>query len=50
MKINILFQDSSIIVVEKPPKLPCQSDKTQDDDLLSLLADQLSLDSAKSPI
>lgn len=49
MKINILFQDSSIVVVEKPPKLPCQSDKTQDEDLLSLLSEQLALDSAKKP-
>lgn len=49
MKINILFQDSSIVVVEKPPKLPCQSDKTQDDDLISLLSEQLSLDGTEKP-
>lgn len=41
MKIDILFHDESIIVVEKPPKIPCQSDKTGDKDLMNLLSDQL---------
>lgn len=49
MKIDILFQDKSIIVVEKPPKIPCQSDKTQDEDLMSLLTKQLMEDGAEEP-
>lgn len=49
MKINILFQDESVIVVEKPPKMPCQSDKTQDEDLMGILAKQLSEYSIKEP-
>lgn len=49
MKINILFQDNSIIVVEKPPKLPCQGDKTQDEDLMSLLTEQLMAYGVKKP-
>ncbi len=49
MKINVLFQDKSIIVVEKPPKLPCQSDKTQDENLMSILSEQLILNGAKKP-
>lgn len=49
MKINILFQDESIAVVEKPPKLPCQSDKTQDKDLMTLLSEQLTLDKSEKP-
>lgn len=49
MKIKILYQDNSIIVVEKPPKLPCQSDKTQDENLMSLLTEQLIKDGVKKP-
>ncbi len=49
MKINILFQDDSIIVVEKPPKIPCQSDKTQDEDLMDILTKQLMEDGEKEP-
>lgn len=37
MKAKILFEDRNIIVVEKPPKMPCQSDKTLDEDLMSIL-------------
>lgn len=49
MKIKILFQDKSIIVVEKPPKMPCQSDKTQDEDLMGVLAKQLMENGVKKP-
>jgi 23S rRNA pseudouridine1911/1915/1917 synthase len=37
MDIKIIFEDKDILVVEKPPKLPCQSDKTSDEDLMSML-------------
>ncbi|HHV26502.1 RNA pseudouridine synthase [Anaerosalibacter bizertensis] len=37
MNLNIIFQDRDILVVEKPPKVPCQSDKTNDTDLISML-------------
>lgn len=47
--IKILFQDECIIVVEKPPKMPCQSDKTEDENLLSLLTKQLLEGGTKDP-
>ncbi|OZV14101.1 hypothetical protein CIW83_01390 [Tissierella sp. P1] len=37
MDIKIIFEDKDILVVEKPPKIPCQSDKTSDDDIMSIL-------------
>ncbi|MBU5428139.1 RNA pseudouridine synthase [Tissierella pigra] len=37
MDIKIIFEDKDILVVEKPPKIPCQGDKTSDDDLMSIL-------------
>ncbi|WP_353095096.1 RNA pseudouridine synthase [Tissierella praeacuta] len=37
MDIKIIFEDDDILVVEKPPKVPCQSDKTSDEDMMSLL-------------
>ncbi len=37
MDIKIIFEDKDILVVEKPPKVPCQSDKTSDDDIMSIL-------------
>ena len=37
MDIKIIFEDKNILVVEKPPKIPCQSDKTSDDDLMAIL-------------
>ena len=41
MDINIIFEDKNIIVVEKPPKMPCQADKTNDDNLLDLLREKI---------
>lgn len=49
MKIKIIFEDKNIIVVEKPPKMPCQSDKTQDEDLITVLYKQLKNDSSDIP-
>ena len=37
MEIKIIYEDKDILVVEKPPKVPCQSDKTSDGDMMSIL-------------
>ena len=36
-KLNIIYEDNQIIVVEKLPNIPSQSDKTGDIDLLSIV-------------
>jgi 23S rRNA pseudouridine1911/1915/1917 synthase len=41
MTIKILHEDDSIVVAIKPAKLPVQSDKTLDDDLLSIVQRQI---------
>ena len=41
MKIKLLFEDNHLLVVEKPPNLLTQEDKTGDPDLLSLLKEDL---------
>lgn len=41
MSINILYEDKFIIVAIKPPKMPCQKDKTEDLDLLSILKEKI---------
>lgn len=41
MDINIIFEDKNIIVVEKPPKLACQNDKTNDESLLDILREKI---------
>ena len=41
MEPKILFEDSSIFVMIKPPKYPIQSDKTGDYDLLTYLLDYM---------
>lgn len=41
MELNILYEDRQMIVVEKPPKVPSQSDKTGDMDLLSMVREYL---------
>ncbi len=37
MKINILYEDNHLLVVEKPVNMLVQADKTKDEDLLTLL-------------
>ena len=37
MEVKIIFEDKDIIVVEKPPKIPCQGDKSCDEDLMTIL-------------
>ena len=41
MKINILYEDNHLLVVEKPNNIPVQEDDSKDADLLSLLKDYL---------
>ncbi|WP_432405414.1 RluA family pseudouridine synthase [Wukongibacter sp. M2B1] len=41
MEIKIVFEDKHIIVAEKPPKVPSQSDKTGDSDMVSKLKEYL---------
>ena len=36
-KLNILYEDNHIIVVEKKPNVLCQSDYTNDLDLLTMV-------------
>ena len=36
-KLKILFEDNHIVVVEKKPNIPSQSDKTGDMDMLTLV-------------
>lgn len=37
MKLNVLYEDNHIIVVEKPCNIPSQADKTSDEDMLTLV-------------
>lgn len=37
MKPEIKFEDKNIIAVVKPPKVPCQKDKTMDESLIDIL-------------
>lgn len=41
MNINILFEDKYILCLIKPQGIPCQSDKTNDEDLMSTASDYL---------
>lgn len=40
-KINIIYEDNHIIVVEKKPNIPSQSDKTEDMDMLTLVKEYI---------
>ncbi len=35
--MKILYEDNHIIVVEKAPNIPSQSDKTEDEDMLTII-------------
>src|SRR5690625_5150084 len=41
MKIPILFEDNHLLVVEKPVNIPVQADQSNDEDLLSLLKNDI---------
>ena len=36
-KLNVIYEDNHIIVVEKPVNIPSQEDKTGDTDMLSIV-------------
>lgn len=36
-QLKILYEDNHIIVAEKPPNIPSQSDKTEDEDMLTII-------------
>ena len=36
-KVNVLYEDNHIIVVEKKPNIPSQGDKTNDVDMLTIV-------------
>ena len=40
-RLRILYEDNHIIVVVKPPNIPSQGDKTQDEDMLSIIKEYL---------
>ena len=40
-KLNVIYEDNHIIVVEKFPNIPSQEDKTGDISMLSLIKDYL---------
>lgn len=41
MKINIIFEDNHVLVVEKPINIPTQEDNSKDKDLLNILKDYI---------
>ena len=41
IKINVLYEDNHIIVVEKPVNIPSQGDKTGDVDMLTIIKEYL---------
>ncbi len=42
-RINILYEDNHLLVVEKPSNIPVMEDDSKDDDLLSLLKQDLKI-------
>ncbi len=40
-KLNVIYEDNQIIVVEKIPNIPSQGDKTEDLDMLTIIKDYL---------
>lgn len=43
MNINILHEDNHLLIVEKPVNMPVQEDRSQDDDLLSILKQDIKI-------
>ncbi len=39
--LKILYEDNHIIVVEKPPNIPSQGDKTNDEDMLTIIKEYI---------
>ena len=40
-KLNVIYEDNHIIVVEKKPNIPSQADKTEDIDMLTIIKNYL---------
>ena len=40
-KLKVLYEDNHIIVVEKTPNIPSQADKTEDEDMLTIIKQYL---------
>ena len=40
-KLNVIFEDNHVIVVEKPVNIPSKGDKTGDEDMLSIIKEYL---------
>lgn len=40
-KLNVIYEDNHIIVVEKPVNIPSQQDKTNDVDMLSIIKEYI---------
>ena len=40
-KLNVIYEDNHIIVVEKHPNIPSQGDKTNDTDMLTIIKDYI---------
>ena len=40
-KLKILYEDNHIIVAEKPPNIPSQGDKTEDQDMLTIIKEYI---------
>lgn len=47
-KLNIIYEDNHIIVVEKPVNIPSQADKTEDVDMLTIIKEYLKKEYNKS--
>ena len=41
MNLKVIYEDNHIIVVEKPPNIPSQGDKTEDTDMLTIIKEYL---------
>ncbi len=41
MKINVIYEDNHVLVVEKPVNVPVQEDESKDEDLLTILKQYL---------
>ena len=39
--LNVIYEDNHIIVVQKPPNIPSQGDKTEDVDMLTIIKEYL---------
>ena len=40
-KLNVIYEDNHIIVVEKQPNIPSQADKTEDIDMITIIKEYI---------